>query len=126
MTAPRDLDAASKKLWQLVVRELEARGVLRDVDAPSIERYVRAEEVARQALTRIRKREKTEGEEAWRIRVTHGGWGVHPDARIFRESTRDAATYAHDLGLTPRARASMRQEEPTGPDPFADFLGAPA
>jgi phage terminase small subunit len=127
MRPPLDIDAVSKRLFQLVVRELEARGVLRDVDAPAIARYVVAEEVARHALARTRKREKAEGADAaWSQQITHGGRGQHSDVRTYLAATGAAASYAHDLTLTPRARASLREQLPVGPDPWSEFVGGGA
>ena len=112
MKPPKGLDAASRALWRVVVADLEDRAVLRAVDRAAISRYVLAEEVAREALSRIRAREREVGAEAWLIRVTHGGWGVHPDARIWREASAAAASASADLGLSPRARRVLREVSP--------------
>jgi P27 family predicted phage terminase small subunit len=123
MNPPGNLDAASRKLFQLVVRELESRSALRDVDAPAIARYVLAEQVARLALARIAKREKSEGvEAAWSQQITHGGRGQHADVKTYLAASAQAASFAHDLTLTPRARARLRDQAPTGPDVWAEFL----
>ena len=126
MRAPGDIDAVSKRLFLLVVRELEARSVLRAVDAPAIERYVRAEEVARLALARIARRAELEGDEAWSQRVTHGGYGQHADVKTYLAASKDAAAFAADLMLTPRARASLREQLPAGVDPWREFVGGHA
>jgi P27 family predicted phage terminase small subunit len=112
MKPPKGLDATARALWRVVVADLEDRGVLRDADRAAIERYVIAEQVAREALDRIRGRELEVGGEAWLIQISHGGWGVHPDARIWRESSAAAASASADLGLSPRARRALRETSP--------------
>ncbi len=124
MRPPADLDGVSKRLFSLVVRELESRGVLRDIDAPTIARYVRAEEVARLALARIGRRADAEGDDAWSQRVTHGGYGQHSDVKTYLAASKDAAAYAADLMLTPRARAGLREQLPAGVDPWEEFVRA--
>ena len=111
---PAGLDAPAKTLWSRVVSDLAQREVLRDVDSAAVERYVRAEMVARQAWTRVAKRAKTLGADAWRARGSHGGWVVDIDVTIARNATRDAAQFAGDLGITPKARAQLRAEAPMG------------
>lgn len=124
MNAPNILDATSKKLFRLVVSDLRSRSALRDVDAPAIARYCLAEQVARQALARVIKRAKTEGDDAWTMAITHGGRGVHADVRTYQAASSQAASFAQDLTITPRARAALREQLPVGPDPFAELLGS--
>jgi P27 family predicted phage terminase small subunit len=94
---PADLDEASRKLWAATVRALRDQGTWQASDAGSLERYVRAcaraaaaqAIIARDGLTAL------------------GGRGQpvpHPAVRIARDAERDAALYAADLLLTPRAR----------------------
>jgi P27 family predicted phage terminase small subunit len=120
VNVPNGLDAPAKALWKRVVSDLQQREVLRDVDASAIERYVRSEMVARQAWARLAAREKVEGAAAWRCRATHGGWMPDPDVRIAQSATKDAAQFAHDLGITPRARAQIRV--PAHADEIDEFL----
>jgi P27 family predicted phage terminase small subunit len=110
MKAPSGLDATARALWRRVVDDLTEREVLRRVDFATIERYVIAEMVARQALARITKREKAQGGDAWTIAITHGGTGVHPDVKVWQLASREAASLAGDLGLTPRARHQLRED----------------
>jgi P27 family predicted phage terminase small subunit len=124
MKAPNGLDAASKALWRLVVADLTARGVLRDVDAPAITRYVLAEQVARLARARIAARVKVDPDSAY---TTHGSQGQlvqHPDLKTAREAERDAAAYAGDLGITPRSRSALKEQVPITNDPFEEFTSA--
>jgi P27 family predicted phage terminase small subunit len=123
MKQPSGLDAASKALWRLVVDDLTARGVLRDVDEPAIGRYVVAEQVARLARQRMAARAKRDPDSAYTTRGSMGQLVQHPDLKTAREAERDAASYAADLGVTPRARAVLREQLPAGPDPFAEFVG---
>lgn len=124
MKAPDGLDVPSKALWALVVKDLTDRGVLRDVDATAIGRFVIAEQVARLARERIAGRVKSEPASAYTTRGSMGQLVQHPDLKTAREAERDAAAYAHDLGITPRVRAALKVPEPSGPDPFAEFVGA--
>ena len=125
--APRDFDATAKALWKAVVADLRDRHVLRDVDASAVERYVRMEQVARHAWARIAARQRVEGgEAAWSQQITHGGRGQHSDVRTALAATSAAASYAHDLGITPRARAGLKETLLVGPDPFARFVGGGA
>jgi P27 family predicted phage terminase small subunit len=116
MKPPSTLDATARALWRRVVDDLTEREVLREVDFATIERYVTAEMVARQALARILKREKTAGAGAWQIAITHGGTGVHPDVKVWQTASQEAARLAGDLGLTPRARHQLREDGATGLD----------
>ena len=109
---PAGLDGPAQTLWKRVVSDLAQREVLRDVDAAAVERYIRAEMIARQAWARVAKRAKTQGADAWRARGSHGGMVVDIDVQIARNATRDAAQFAGDLGITPKARAQLRAEVP--------------
>lgn len=122
MKPTTSLDAASKRLWSVVVRELEARGVLREVDEAAIARYVLAEQVARLARGRIADRAKCDPDTAYVTRGSQGQLVQHPDLKTAREAERDAAAYAADLTLTPRSRASLGEQVAPGPDPFQQFL----
>jgi P27 family predicted phage terminase small subunit len=106
------LDAASRRLWRVVVADLEDRAVLREADASAILRYVLAEQIARLAWVRVAEREIVDGVSAWRTRGSHGGHVVDIDVQIARNATRDAASFAADLGLSPRARRALREESP--------------
>ena len=112
MKSPKTLDATSRKLWRLVVADLTDRGVLRDADANAVERYCRAEQIARLAWERVAEREVDEGAGAWRARGSHGGVVVDIDVQIARNATRDAAAFGAELGLSPRARRALREENP--------------
>ena len=83
------------------------------------------EMVARLAWSRIAKRERTEGAEAWSQRVTHGGLGQHSDVKTALAASSAAAAAAADLGITPRSRAALREQLPAEfapEDPFAQHL----
>ncbi|GEM_PF-4601552 len=118
MKPPANFDAPAKALWKVVERDLRERESLRDVDAAAVERYVRAEMVARLAWARVAEREKVEGAAAWRVRGSHGGWQPDPDVRTAQQASKDAQSFAADLGITPRARAAMR----TAPDELDSML----
>jgi P27 family predicted phage terminase small subunit len=107
MNPPSGLDATARALWRRVIADLQQREQLRDVDASAVERYVRAEQVARLAWARVAKREKTEGASAWRSRGSHGGMVIDIDVQIAQKATREAASYAADLGITPASRRRL-------------------
>lgn len=94
---PADLDEAAVALWNRVLRELRDQGTWQASDVGCLERYVRAALRARAA------REVVDRDGL----IAEGGRGqpiAHPALRIARDSERDAAEYARDLLLTPRAR----------------------
>jgi P27 family predicted phage terminase small subunit len=109
---PAGLDGPAKTLWKAVVSDLAQREVWRDVDASAVQRYVVTEQIARQALARLAKRAQTQGAEAYRSRGSHNGVQVDVDLQIWRNATRDAAQFAFDLGLSPRARRARGEVAP--------------
>lgn len=116
------LDAKSRKLWESVEAYLDERGMLLGIDATAIGRFVMAEQVARLARDRIAARAKVDPDSAYTTRGSMGQLVQHPDLKTAREAERDAAAYAMDLLLTPRARKSLTQvEEPEEPDVFAQL-----
>jgi P27 family predicted phage terminase small subunit len=121
---PTGLDAASKALWRVVVDDLTARGVLRDVDGTAIGRFVVAEQVARLARGRIAARAKRDPDTAYVTRGSQGQLVQHPDLKTAREAERDAAAYAADLGITPRSRSALKEQTPIANDPFEEFAHA--
>ena len=111
-TAPptRDLDAESRKLWRSTRAALQAQGTWQDSDAGALERYVRAVERARLARAGIPPEMTAPG--------SKGQLAQHPNVKTAREAERDAAEYARDLLLTPRARKMADVPPPQAPGKF--------
>lgn len=105
-SAPSDLDATSKALWTRTIEQLRAQSTWENSDAPLLERYVRALELARLC------RKERGG------RLTALGYRdqpvQHPLLRAEREATRDANDYAKALLLTPEARKAEAGKKATG------------
>lgn len=107
--APKSLEPEARAIYRRVQGELQAQGSWQASDRDALERYVRAVERARAALE-IVEREGMTAEGASGQPVTH------PALRIAREAERDAAEYARDLLLTPRARRLAGLGETSGLD----------
>jgi phage terminase small subunit len=120
---PATLDRTSRTIFRAVVAELRDAGTWRDTDAPAVERYVLALEDGRHARARIAARAKrdaatsrrrrkagdeAERETAYTAAGSQGQRVAHPDVAIARDAARDAATFAGDLLLSPKARAQHR------------------
>lgn len=114
---PRGFDEKSKELWRRTQGQLVRQRTWEDSDAPLLERYVGALEIARQARQRILDREAAfarwldnPGEDDRGPERGWTSWGAqrqlvqHPDVKTMREGLRDAHEYAKELLLTPRAR----------------------
>jgi P27 family predicted phage terminase small subunit len=103
---PADFDDAAKKTWRSSLKALRDQGTWQDSDRDALERYCRAVSRARGARAVV----ASEGLTA----VGSTGQPVtHPAVRIAREAERDAAEYARDLLLTPRARRTAGVAETT-------------
>jgi len=95
--APPGLTDGERRVFLAVRRQLQEQGTWQRSDADALERYVHAivrsaqarEIVAREGLTALGGRDQPV---------------AHPAVRIARDAERDAAEYARDLLLTPRAR----------------------
>ena len=104
---PGDLDEESKDLWTRVQHDLRRQGTWTKSDRDALERYVRAAARARHARVELDRHGSLTA-------VGSQGQPVpHPAVRIAREAERDAAEYARDLLLTPRARRAAGVMERT-------------
>jgi P27 family predicted phage terminase small subunit len=122
VTAPRDLDDASRALWRLTITQLEEQGTWQVSDLPALERYIRASErarLARNALPRDR-----DGQVVMTAKGSQHQLVQHPNIKTCREAERDANDYAKELLLTPAARRRAQVEGGADPDdPLAGALG---
>jgi P27 family predicted phage terminase small subunit len=104
-------------LWTSTLKACREQGTWQNSDAGCLERYVRALERARAAQAIL----DAEGLTAL------GGRDqpvAHPAVRIARDAERDAADYARDLLLTPRARRLAGLAETSSmDDELAGLLG---
>jgi len=94
---PKDFTEPMKALWNAVQRALRHQATWQASDVGCLERYVRAVARATAAQAIVAKEGLT----------ATGGRDqpvAHPAVRIARDAERDAAEYARDLLLTPRAR----------------------
>jgi P27 family predicted phage terminase small subunit len=114
---PTGLDEVSRKLWTATLRALREQGTWQASDAGCLERYVRAAARARAAQAILARDGLT----------ATGGRDQpvpHPAVRIARDAERDAAEYARDLLLTPRARRLAGLSETSAmDDELAGLLG---
>ena len=109
-TPPDDLDAQSRTFWRRTLGQLKAQGTWQDSDVPTLERYVRASELAR------RSREHTPDHGT--TRGAAGQFVEHPLIRTVREAERDAHRYAEALLLMPADRRKLGLEERRDDNPF--------
>jgi P27 family predicted phage terminase small subunit len=112
---PGDLDAASKDLWTRVQHDLRRQGTWAKSDRDALERYVRALARGRDA------RAELEHHGSLTAVGSQGQPVPHPALKIAREAEHDAAEYARDLLLTPRARRTAGVMERS---PLSDELDA--
>ena len=109
-TPPPDLDNASKTFWRRTIGQLKQQGTWQDSDVPTLERYVRACELAR------RSREHTPDHGT--TRGAAGKFVEHPSIRTAREAEPDAHKYAEALLLMPADRRKLGLEKRRGDDSF--------
>jgi len=105
---PAALDDQARTLWRRSRDELLELELWRPTDVAALERYVRAEQRAREARARLEK-------SGWTVPGSTGQPVAAPDVRIAREAERDAHDYASALLLTPASRARhgvVAAEEP--------------
>jgi phage terminase small subunit len=106
--APAGLDSKSRALWRRLCLAMQAQGTWDLSDSLALERLVRSVEVGRLARARIAARAKRGADGAYLTRGSQGQLVQHPDLKTAREAERDAASYAADLLLSPRARAQYK------------------
>ncbi len=113
---PADLDEAARKLYRRVKDRLELDGLWENVTIPTVERYCRATQDAREARRRLAHFLVDHPDDAT-VRGSHGQPTAHPDLKVIREAEKDAQQYAEALLLTPAARKRVGLEsEPYDPD----------
>jgi P27 family predicted phage terminase small subunit len=117
---PGDLTATGKERWRIAKSDLESEGRWRDAFHPTLERYVRALDIADRALEDL-----TQGGRLVLTALGSNGQTVqHPSVKTYWEAQRTAADAAEALGLSPRSRGKLG--EPSGPPAggkFGDRLG---
>lgn len=102
--APEDLPDRAKSIWRASQRQLRDQGTWQDTDAPLLEAYVRAVELARVSRTAAEAEPFVAGSKDQLV--------AHPGLKVAAEADRDAARYAAALLLTPEAR--RRHDVKTG------------
>jgi P27 family predicted phage terminase small subunit len=106
---PSDFGEPARRLWSATLKALRDQGSWQHSDRGALERYVRAMLRAADARA-VAERDGL---------IAAGGRGqpiAHPALRIARDAERDAAEYARDLLLTPRARRLAGISETTALD----------
>lgn len=115
---PGDLDATSKRRWQVAKAEIEKRG-WRDSDHPTLERYIRLLRMMDRAIQHI----EAEGE----VLDAGGSKGqpvANPWVKLYMDAAKAAETAADKLMLTPAARARLGEDpKPPGTGKFAGAFG---
>jgi len=107
--APEDLDAEARRRWESTVAHLKAEDRWDPIFAPTVERYVRAEQRAREAREVLARTGMT-------ARGSQGQPVEHPALQTERAAHRDAAAAERELLLTPasRRRFAMVLRRPGG------------
>lgn len=98
---PAHLDKVAKKFFRALASRLTTAGVLRDVDEFGLGEYCQAMSDVRRLVTEIAPEgEITEG--------PNGGKVWNPKIGLLRDARKRAKEWSDRLGLTPKARASLK------------------
>lgn len=115
---PEKLPKALHELWDQLVDDLDAAGMLAAVDGPALELALRHYAAAVKASNTLAAGSITVAD------PVHGGRKKNPAEAVFRAQSAAFLAYAQQLGMTfvSRARSPMSREDPAGGEatnPFA-------
>lgn len=112
---PAELDETGRAVWDHVVAELDAMGLIRRTDAQQLHAYVEAVRLHAQVSVMVQKAGPL-------IKDRDGSLRTNPAVRIQREAARTMLAFAREFGLTPAARVQLTTER-VAEDHAARLLG---
>jgi P27 family predicted phage terminase small subunit len=109
---PRYLDVFARAEWRRMVKQLEKRGTLDQLDGPLLELYCVAYSRYRLALKELAK-------DGLLVSTAVGGTKTHPAVAIAAQAEKAMAELLEEFGITPSTRTRFAQSRP---DALSEFL----
>ncbi len=114
-TLPADMDASAQAVWQRVMREFGATGIITAADADALRCYC-------EAVARYEQSARLLMDSGPLVRGARGGELVkNPLHQIVRDNADLVRVYARELGLTPSARGSLQARTEEADDALDAF-----
>jgi len=104
LDVPEDASPAVAAVWVRVAAELAGMGLSYSADADSFRCYCEAVVNHRAASAELARSDVL-------VRGERGNWVPNPAFRVQRDSAQLVRTFAHEFGLTPSARSTIRTAE---------------
>lgn len=115
-TCPKWLEPAAKKEWRRLAKQMEAIGILTDVDMAAFASYC-------QAFARWKEAEEFITQHGTIVRTPSGYWQTVPQVSIAQTYNKIMTKLAIEFGLTPSSRSRIiAGAEVTGPRDELDTL----
>lgn len=114
---PRDLPTPIEATWRTLTRELEAAGILAEIDGPVLRRMCELHWIATEAFDEVRRLGLT-------VQHTNKAGETNdvqnPSVRTYLAAVKELNGLAHRFGMTPTGRLGMSfDERPVEDDPAA-------
>ena len=104
LDVPEDASVEVAAVWVRVAAELSGMGLAYSADADAFRCYCEAVVQHRKACVEL-----ADGDTL--VRGMHGNWVKNPAIQIQRDAALLVRTFAHEFGLTPSARSTIRTAE---------------
>ena len=112
---PDALTDKGKEEWRRVLRLLDKKGFIEDLDRSAIQAYCEACAEFNEMSRLVQKSGPV-------MKTEKGNWVFHPLVACKNQAAERMMKFAKDLGLTPWARSKMDAMEKDAEDEFSAFL----
>jgi len=112
---PKHLDKIARKEWKNITQELDASGLLSNIDKAVLAEYCVAWSRWVQAEEQIKKT-------GYLMKTTNGNIITNPILWVANKAMEQVYKYATEFGMSPSARSRIHLEPKDSKDEFEDFL----
>ncbi|MFT9267014.1 phage terminase small subunit P27 family [Oenococcus sp.] len=97
---PKYLGESSQKLWRFIVKDLDKKGLIKQLDASLLEEYVNQVEISKKSMAEIERNGLI-------IEDSRGDPKINPAVSAKNNAARNIKAIGSSLGLDPVSRSSM-------------------